>query len=297
MNYEQDTSVVRQAPSTTNMDTLYADVVAKVPVSTIVKELEAEFPSEGAKSIRHRLNEANMSVDIKKPWDDEASLAWQKLACDAYVRFGSRFVGYMSQLLFLDQLRQPSIKQGDRHSLMWLARLYLGDFHECDQMTNLPFEVIDATPTARRIEYLFRHLRLLISTLDSLKNLYFADFIHLMSRWQSQRFLQRKGQYLLRLSNMYPTSLIVSTNENHYYLHPELFPGLMIVPQMAKVDGEKQTVPLWNLEMLRRVLTRHRGDMVLSEMVLTGGIQLHQLVEKDIDEKRSREYANCYKRQ
>jgi len=130
---------------------------------------------------------------------------------------------------FRNTLQIPIVASIDAKTLNWLTELYMSTtfskdgkaitFHKTDQINNLPFVVLEFDPPLERVTKLLYHIKLITETLQSLSDFYFAGYVHLLSRFESQKHLRNDGEYLFRISNSEPGTMIISTNKYHYYLN------------------------------------------------------------------------------
>lgn len=212
--------------------------------------------------------------------DDEKGKQGDNVCNDTWCQWAYRQNDNVIELLVLETFRNmvevATIHPVDTQCLKWLTQLYLGKFPQHDQINFLPFPVTIPFNENRNknIVSLWYHLWALTDTLSGMKELYWSGNVHLLSREESQRYLQTNHQYLLRLSNFELGKLILSTNRFHMYL--EVSPDAKVV----KRYGMRELILCqWNFQTLKdklRVLSASHdfhipvlGAIPISEITTT----------------------------
>lgn len=162
---------------------------------------------------------------------------------------------------FRQKLRLPHVFEDDEKCLRWIAQLYLGLRPDDNQMTNLPYLVNARDDLNTRLSYTWGHVMALTDTLAHLRDMYHANCIHLLSRARSQDFLRQPGSYLVRMSNLDVGSIIISTNENHFYLNHRLTTYGIVMPrgvnyevQYASYVNKQFVIYKWSVYNLQRFI-------------------------------------------
>ncbi len=169
---------------------------------------------------------------------------------------------------FCNALQIPSVNSMDEATIRWLCSLYLGYLPHDDQLNNLPFPVVPGENRVDALHKLFAHMSATVDTLQGLSDFYFAGFIHLLSRRQSQEYVKNPGEYLFRLSNSEIGTVIISTSSYHMYLSRTRFweaTGMSVIP----------------LELTEFVKSYHGREFVISHLSLRSIIAFVKRFQND----------------
>lgn len=178
--------------------------------------------------------------------------AWVDGALDLMSQGSHAAVDYLTVMTFGHMLEVATVHETDQRTLMWLSALYSKLRLNDDQMANLPFSFNAETPNAQCMSYLWTHLRVITHTLRELSALYAAGYIHLMSRAAAAGLCNSQADYVLRLSNKEPGTMVITTHTGHIYLDAK--PGYDVERKNVQVGRNQLPVFVWTLANIKRLL-------------------------------------------
>jgi hypothetical protein len=197
---------------------------------------------------------------------------------------------------FRKRIQNSSISENNMETLKWLTDLYSGKRPRDVQINNLPWKI--ENPTKKNLALLYWHLEILAKTIGECSGLIQAGYLNLMSREESVQYVSKKGQYLLRVSNLKPNQLVLShwnkaTNQvKHVYLEGSLVADLKLARSIEEINGNEYVIYSWKNEKLLQWLNDNAKQLSLKECVL-GQITLEEMSTSNYDSIVQGNYDVC----
>eukprot|EP01006_Ploeotia_vitrea_P038458 TRINITY_DN66235_c6_g5_i2.p1 TRINITY_DN66235_c6_g5~~TRINITY_DN66235_c6_g5_i2.p1 ORF type:complete len:300 (+),score=132.95 TRINITY_DN66235_c6_g5_i2:217-1116(+) len=175
-------------------------------------------------------------------------------------------------------LKVGTVHEQEETCLRWITQLYLSP--RPDDSQPLPFDtpsrkVKHVKDREQRTLMLWGHLRAITDALSNLYSFYSAGHVHLMSRQESASVIKRQGDYLFRLSNRQPSTMIITNCRTHIYLSPDglrkhnvEFPFDAVPIVSRNFAGVQFEIVQWSLPTLKAFLRQHKHSMFLDKPLL-----------------------------
>eukprot|EP00475_Leptophrys_vorax_P020893 TRINITY_DN28653_c0_g1_i1.p1 TRINITY_DN28653_c0_g1~~TRINITY_DN28653_c0_g1_i1.p1 ORF type:complete len:315 (-),score=42.08 TRINITY_DN28653_c0_g1_i1:137-1081(-) len=169
---------------------------------------------------------------------------------------------------FRKRVETPQFSLLNQKTLLWLVDLYAGRRPKDVQIRNLPFTITN--PDQSNLHLMYWHLEILARTIGKCAGLIHAGYLNLMSREEARTYIKKRGDFLLRVSNLKPNQLVLTCCPSkgqirHIYLD-ELVTTESATPH--KINGQKYVIRHWTNDGLLQWLRNHAEEYCLRKCVL-----------------------------